>query len=135
MSASQTTIWKTGALQNYKYVVVCSKYGDKLLLSRHKERATWETQGGHIEADETPLEAAERELYEESGAVDYTMEPLCDYEFGGANGMAFRADIRKLALIPPESEMAEVREFEELPENLTYPAITPVLFALMKVHH
>lgn len=74
-------------------------------------------------------------MYEESGAVDYTMEPLCDYEFGGANGMAFRADIRKLALIPPESEMAEVREFEELPENLTYPAITSVLFELMKVHH
>ncbi len=135
MSTLKTTIWKTGTLQNYKYVVICSKYGDKLLLSRHKERATWETQGGHVEVGEAPLEAAKRELYEESGAVDFTIEPLCDYEFGGANGMAFSADIHKFGSIPPESEMAEVREFEELPENLTYPAITPVLFALMKIHH
>ena len=135
MSVIKTSIWKTGTLQNYKYVVVCSTYRGKLLLSRHQERTTWETQGGHIEAEETPLEAAKRELYEESGAVDFTIEPLCDYEAGGSNGMVFLADIHKLGPIPPESEMAEVEEFEELPENLTYPAITPVLFAQMKTHN
>lgn len=29
----------------------------------------------------------------------------------------------------PQSEMAEVRLFDVLPEKPTYPAITPVLFA------
>ena len=45
----------------------------------------------------------------------------------GANGMVFKAIINKLGQIP-ESEIAEVRQFDALPGNLTYPAITPVLF-------
>lgn len=128
-----TKTYDIGTLQQYKYVVVLSKYNGKILLSRHKDRTTWETQGGHIEEGETPLEAAKRELYEESGALDYDIKPLCDYWAGdcdtntGAGGVVFVADIRQLGAIP-DSEMAEVKEFEVLPENLTYPAITPVLF-------
>lgn len=123
-----------GSLQEYRYVVVLSEYEGKILLSRHKARSTWETQGGHIEPGETPEAAARRELYEESGAVEFEMKPLCDYWAGdaqagyGANGMVFTAVIQKLGPIP-ESEMAEVRTFEILPGNLTYPPITPVLFA------
>lgn len=126
--------YKTNTLQKYKYVVVLSKYNGKLLLSRHKERTTWETQGGHIESGETPLQAAKRELYEESGALVFDIEPLCDYWAGNldtkeeGNGMVFVAVIHKLGKIP-ESEMEEVGIFDALPENLTYPAITPVLFS------
>ena len=69
-SALQCTIHSLGALKTYKYVVVCSLYEGKWLLSRHKKRDTWETQGGHIEAGKTPLEAAKRELFEESGIRD-----------------------------------------------------------------
>lgn len=125
--------YEINTLEHYKYVVVLSEYEGKILLSRHKERTTWETQGGHIEEGETPMEAAKRELYEESGAVDFDIEPLCDYWAGvegtddWANGMVFKAKINKLAAIP-DSEMAEVRQFDVLPDNLTYPAITPVLF-------
>lgn len=126
-------IYQYGELKEYKYVVVLSQCDGKILLSRHKERTTWETQGGHIEEGETPLEAAKRELYEESGAIDYYIVPLCDYWAGtedesiGANGMVFRAVIHNLGVIP-ESEMAEVKMFDKLPDNLTYPEITPVLF-------
>ncbi|MCM1217782.1 MAG: NUDIX domain-containing protein [Lachnospiraceae bacterium] len=69
-------IFKINELQKHKFVVVLSRYNGKILLSRHKERTTWETQGGHIEPGETPLEAAKRELYEESGALEYKIEPL-----------------------------------------------------------
>lgn len=126
-------VYELGFLEKYKYVVVLSEYNGKIVLSRHKERKTWETQGGHIEQGETPLDAAKRELYEESGAVDFEIKPLCDYrawneETGhGANGVVFRAVIREYGAIP-DSEMAEIQEFTELPENLTYPAITLVLF-------
>lgn len=129
----QTKTYALGSLTNYKYVVVLSTYQGKILLSRHRRRNTWETQGGHIEAHEQPLDAAKRELYEESGAVDFDIAPLCDYWAGvegtsdWANGMVFRATIRRLAPLP-ESEMAEVRTFDALPDNLTYPQITPVLF-------
>lgn len=118
-------------LKTYKYVVILSTHQGKILLSRHKKRLTWETQGGHIEPGETPLAAAQRELYEESGALSYDISPLCDYRAedntGGANGMVFHAEIHELGELP-QSEMAEIREFNTLPENLTYPAITPILF-------
>ena len=125
--------YEIGSLKQYKYVVILSEYDGKILLSRHKERTTWETQGGHIEFGEQPIDAAKRELYEESGAIDYDIEPLCDYWAGmegtddWANGMVFRAVIRKLGDIP-ESEMAETKQFDELPQNLTYPQITHELF-------
>ncbi|MBQ8577327.1 MAG: NUDIX domain-containing protein [Clostridia bacterium] len=122
----------------YRYVVVFSRYNGidnsgKLLLSRHRRRTTWETQGGHIEAGETPLTAAKRELWEESGAQEYDITPLCDYhaadETSSADGVVFLADIRTLGPLP-QSEMAEVALFDTLPDavDLTYPGITPVLF-------
>jgi len=126
--------YRCNELQQYKYVVILSLYKGSILLSRHKDRNTWETQGGHIEPGETPLEAAKRELFEESGAEEYTIQQLCDYWAGdpqtgaGANGMAFLANIESCGSMP-DSEMAEVKVFDLLPENLTYPAITPVLFA------
>lgn len=122
-------IFKLNELKKYKFVVVLSRYNGKILLSRHRERATWETQGGHIEPGETPLEAAKRELYEESGALEYDIVPLFDYQSGeeNAGGMAFAADIYRLGEMP-DSEMAEVKLFDALPEDLTYPDILPVLF-------
>lgn len=130
-------VYRLNQLKTYKYVVVLSKYDGKILLSRHKDRTTWETQGGHIEKGETPLDAAKRELYEESGAEEYEIEPLCDYWAGdedtgiGSGGVVFTAEIRKLGKIP-ESEMAEVKLFDALPDNLTYPAITPKLFTYLQ---
>ncbi len=124
-------IYKLNELKQYKYVVILSRYQGKILLSRHKKRLTWETQGGHIEKGETPLEAAKRELFEESGAVKFSILPIFDYWAGDeeswANGMVFMADITELSQIP-NSEMKEVQSFNELPNSLTYPEITPVLF-------
>ena len=125
--------FSVGELKKYKYVVILSQYKGKILLSRHKKRLTWETQGGHIEPGETPFEAAKRELFEESGAEDFYIAPICDYwagsedECDGANGMVFKAVIHELGEIP-DSEMAEVKQFDGVPDHLTYPAIATVLF-------
>ncbi|MGI5883389.1 MAG: NUDIX hydrolase [Candidatus Spyradocola sp.] len=120
-----------GTLQNPRYVVVLSHIEGKILLSRHKQRQTWETQGGHIEQGETPMQAARRELFEESGATAFTLQPLFDYWVGdeetGAGGVVFGAHIDRLDDLP-DSEMAEVCAFDALPEALTYPDITPHLF-------
>lgn len=123
--------YELNELKTYKYVVVLSFYHGKILLSRHRNRDTWETQGGHIEQGETPLVAARRELYEESGAVRFTLAPAFDYRAGngadGSNGMVFTALVEELAALP-ESEMREVGFFGALPDALTYPDITPRLF-------
>ena len=124
-----------GSQEHYKYVVVCSNYQGKWLLSRHKKRTTWETQGGHVEEGETPYKAAMRELYEESGVTNVELHVVCDYKgYRGISfsyGMVFLAVVHELGELP-ESEMQEVRLFEELPENLTYPKMTPLLVAEAK---
>lgn len=118
-------------LGTYKYTVICSYYDGSWVLSKHKKRDTYETQGGHIEAGETPLEAAKRELYEESGIKDATLYPVCDYfgynHISSSNGQVFLAVVHSLDELP-ESEMKEVRLFKELPENLTYPNVSPLLY-------
>lgn len=128
----QCTVSPLGALGHYKYVVALSEYKGKLLLSRHKARQTWETQGGHIEPGETPLDAMRRELFEESGAAEFELFPVCDYRVergaDASNGVLFAARIQRLAPLP-ESEISEVRAFGALPGTLTYPDITPHLLA------
>ncbi|MBQ8354135.1 MAG: GNAT family N-acetyltransferase [Oscillospiraceae bacterium] len=118
-------------LPSYKYTVICANYGGKWVLSKHKKRDTWETQDGHIEAGETPLEAAKRELFEESGIRDAAVYPVCDYwgfnPYRCSNGMVFLAVVHSIGQLP-ESEMQEIGMFEELPENLTYPQTSPVLY-------
>lgn len=134
-SELQCKLYPFGTLTPLKYVVVCSFYQGKYLLSRHKHRDTWETQGGHIEPGETALDAAKRELYEESGVLDADLYSVCDYlgynSQRQSNGAVFLADIHKLGALP-ESEMKEVGVFDALPENLTYPNVTPRLFAEAK---
>ena len=131
-SRLQCTVHPLGYLKTYKYVVVCARYQGQWLLSRHRSRDTWETQGGHIEPGETPMEAAKRELFEESGVKKATLHPVCDYygydEVSHANGMVFAAQVHEMGELP-DSEMAETRLFARLPENLTYPNVSPVLYA------
>ena len=128
-AAEKPTACPFGSLGNYQYAVILSRFQGSYLLSRKKGRDTWEMQGGHIEPGETPLIAAERELYEETGTVSFTLKPLCDYrgeEPGRDNygsGAVFEAEISELGELP-DFEMEEIRLFEKFPSKLTYPLIT-----------
>ena len=134
--------YSSGTLPDKKYVVICSRYGDEWVLSRHRDRQTWELQGGHIEAGETPLEAAKRELYEESGITKADLYPLCDYlgydDVHSANGAVYVAIVHEIGSLP-ESEMAEIAIFRSLPANLTYPLAAPPFIELaeqfIRDHH
>ena len=63
--------------------------------------------------------------------MKFTIKPLFDYWVkdpkDASYGEVFFADIETLDAMPV-SEMAETALFNELPENLTYPNITPHLF-------
>lgn len=127
----QCKIYALNSLKNYKYVVVCTFYQGNIVLSKHKFRETWETQGGHIEEGECPIDAAKRELFEESGITDADIHPVCDYygynSKNHSNGMVFMAIAHTLNELP-EFEMNSIELFEKLPDNLTYPQVTPILF-------
>ena len=126
-------------LGNYKWADVVAFHNGKWLFSKHKDRTTWETQGGHIETGETPLEAAKRELYEESGAIEFDIEPLCDYWLIGkidginiqGNSQVYIAKVHSLGEIPQQSEMEQVCLFDSLPDNLTYLEVTNELLPIV----
>ena len=46
---------------------VIDPYTKKILLIKHKKNGKWTQPGGHMEGNETPEEAALREVYEETG--------------------------------------------------------------------
>lgn len=48
-------------------VAVFPRFAGKILLIEHARLRTWLPPGGEMEANETPLEAARRELFEETG--------------------------------------------------------------------
>ena len=115
-----------------KYAVVIARYGGRLLWCRHRDRQTWEITGGHIEPGESALEAAARELQEETGATDFTLQPVCWYSAWHSDGMPHScgllcvADVHALGDL--HNEIAEVRPFDGVPDALTYPDIQPRLF-------
>lgn len=121
-----------------KFAVIAAKYNHKWIFCRHKERTTWELPGGHREKNENgsfceSIEAAaRRELWEETGATDFTLEAISVYGVRKDTtltfGMLFCAEVKTLDKIPPESEIAEITFDRVPPRNLTYPEIQPYLF-------
>lgn len=120
-----------------KFAVIISRTDDRWVLCKHRERETLEVPGGHRELGESIEEAARRELYEETGAIEYEMKPVCVYsvvreaseqtdEPEESFGMLFFAKIRAFedAL---HSEIEKILLLEELPDNWTYPQIQPKL--------
>lgn len=119
------TIYPAGMLDDIGFVAVFTNYQGKWVYCWHKRRESFEHPGGHVEPGETPMQAAKRELYEESGITDCRLTPLLDYEYiwldgaGKNNGRVFYAEVNSLGSLP-ESEMSRIELFDSVPENYTY---------------
>src|SRR3954470_15173056 len=130
--------WDAGVVGNpgggdrraFSVAVFCRNEGE-ILLVRHKRLELWLPVGGEIEAGETPLEAARRELREETGldgifpvglGIDGTPPGLIGYEEhpAGSKGLhlnfAFVADVgsRTLSACDEFSEVKWVRSGAEV---------------------
>ena len=114
------SVYDIGKLTDYKFVIIFARYNCKWVLCKHKNRITWELPGGGIKYDETTLDAAKRELYEETGAINFNIIPICDYSFSLSNAQVFLANIDSIGNIP-DSEMVDVQFFDIFPENITFP--------------
>ena len=98
------------------------------------------TAGGHMEESEinNPRACVLRELQEETGAIDFTIEPICIYSVKGKTrvnenvneetfGMLFAADVFTFEEL--HSEIEKIIITDTLVENWTYPMIQPKLIA------
>lgn len=114
------------------YSVISARYNDQWIFVRHNQRTTWEIAGGHIEPGETSLDAAGRELMEETGALKFTLQCLATYSVTIDSitgwGRLYLADVSEMGPVPDISEIAEATLMDHLPENLTHPEIQPYLF-------
>ncbi len=118
-----------------KFAVIISKTNGKWVFCKHKERDTYEIPGGHRENGENILDTAKRELQEETGAIDFTIKPVCVYSVKGKTrvsnedeenfGMLFIADIVSFEEL--HSEIENILITDKLIDNWTYPLIQPKL--------
>lgn len=121
-----------------KFAVILAKSEGKWILCQHRQRQTWEVPGGHREPGETVIEAACRELREETGAISFDLQPICFYSVLGDTRAGERTDTESFGMLYAaqvysmgefHSEIASIRLSETLPTNWTYPTIQPLLIA------
>lgn len=127
-----------------KFAVIIAKHHGKWVFCKHKERDTYELPGGHREPGESILETAKRELAEETGALRFSIQPICVYSATGKNrvnqtgeetfGMLFFADI-ELFSEQLNSEIQQIRQMDLLPCDWTYPEIQPFLIKEYEKRH
>lgn len=121
------------------FVDIVAKYSGRWVLCKEKSRDTWECPGGHIDKGETPEQAAKRELWEETGATEFDIEPIGYYGAKGSDGIMesveevfgqiYHADIKVIGKLP-NFEMGKIEIFGELPNNWTYPYAHPMFIDL-----
>lgn len=75
----KVNFYETVEDEKLKFAVILARTKGKWVFCKHKERDTWEVPGGHREPGEDILQTAKRELYEETGAVDFELRPVCVY--------------------------------------------------------
>lgn len=117
-----------------RFAVIISKTADKFVFCKHKDRDTLEIPGGHREPGEAVFDTAKRELYEETGAIDFDIKPICVYSvikegnFDGQEsfGMLYYAEIKSFEE-ELHSEIEKIVITDKLPEHWTYPDIQPRL--------
>ena len=117
-----------------KFAVIIAKTEGKYVFCKHKDRDTWEVPGGHREPGEDISDTARRELYEETGALDFDIKPICVYSvtakdnFDGQEsfGMLYYAEIRGFEQ-ELHREIEKIVITEQLPLDWTYPQIQPKL--------
>lgn len=114
------------------YVVIAARYSGGWLFVRHRRRGGYELPAGHPDAGEDTVEAAVRELTEETGAMGFSMEPVTYYSVdsgtGKQYGRLFYAEVETMGEISDTAEIEGVKVFRRLPRKLSLPEVMTFLY-------
>ncbi|MFZ2287963.1 MAG: NUDIX domain-containing protein [Bacteroidales bacterium] len=118
------------------YVVIAARHNGGWIFVRHRRRGGYELPAGHPEPGESTVEAAERELTEETGAAGFVMEPVTWYSVDNGTdkqyGRLFYAEVDELGEIIDTSEIESVKIFRRLPRMLSLPEVMTFLFKVAR---
>lgn len=117
-----------------EFAVIITKSNGKWVFCKHRERTTFEVPGGHREYNEDIDDTAKRELYEETGAIDFSIAPICIYSFVRDEdatkhetfGKLYYADVFKFEN-QLHNEIEKIILTDEIIDNWTYPSVQPKL--------
>ncbi|MGX7024051.1 NUDIX hydrolase [Vagococcus hydrophili] len=132
----KVNIYELGEIEDnfLDFAVIFTRYKNKNVYVRHKERTTFEIPGGHRELNETIEACAKRELEEETGAKKYTI--VAKFIYGVEKnrkedfGQVFLAEVEEFDT-QLTHEIEEVMCLKGEPEEYTYPLIQPVILTEM----
>lgn len=105
-------------MERFAYVIAFD--GGKFVMVRHRDRS-WEMPGGRLLPHETHEQAAVREFFEETGmSIDIIGQLRIDRK----GGRVFVALVNgRVARGPSEHNIKEVKEFDSLPGQLSFPLV------------
>jgi 8-oxo-dGTP diphosphatase len=111
--------------------VICRR--DNEILYVRKPKARWTLPGGKVEANESPAQAAARELREETGLILEDLSYITRFEGETVLHHVFEVSVTFIATPMPKNEIADCRWFtaKELGNLKVNPAAKSIVKAFL----